>query len=64
MTDKLTLMQILDYESKSSRIIPYISWKWMQGIAGWFLARKVRRKYDRYVLSKHYQETRQERSLL
>lgn len=44
----LTFREVLEYEVKSSWWAGYISWPWLQALAGWYYGRKVRRKYDRY----------------
>ncbi len=44
-----TIDQILEYESGASKWMRYVSWPWLQNLAGSYLAWKVRRKYNRYI---------------
>ena len=48
---KLTAREILDYEVRSSKINPKISNKYLQSIIGWWIGRRVNRKYDNYIIS-------------
>lgn len=45
----MTQREILSYECYSSWWVELIGWEWGQNLASWYLARKVERKYRRYV---------------
>jgi hypothetical protein len=44
----ITRDEALIYETLSSPWLGYFSWKWLQELAGSYLAFKVKRKYARY----------------
>lgn len=47
----MTLKEALDYEIRSSWIVPWISIGWIQEILAWYYVRKAKRKYSRYLLT-------------
>ena len=55
MEDKITMMQALDYEVKSSWWSGLIFWNWGRDLAGTYFANKVKRKYRRYTKSVEHQ---------
>jgi hypothetical protein len=46
--DNEELMKFLEYEIRSSRVVPFISWEWLQNIAANYYANKAIKKYKRY----------------
>ena len=51
MKRKLTAREILDYEVRSIRLTSKVSNKYLQRIIGWWIGRRVNRKYDNYIIS-------------
>lgn len=47
----LTMKQILQYEGYSYWLTNYIWFNWGQKFIAWYIARKVLRKYKRYLYS-------------
>lgn len=47
----LTMKQILEYECHSNWLVGWISFDWGQKLMGWVIARRVSRKYNRYLRS-------------
>ena len=43
--------EILQYEVRTNRLAKYIGNKYLQNLIGWWIARKVTRKYNRYLIS-------------
>ena len=48
---RLSMKQILEYECHSHWLASWISFNWGQELIGWYIARKVARKYKRYLYS-------------
>lgn len=48
---RLSMGDILSYEVHSNWIASWIGFSWGQEIMGWYIARKVNRKYKRYLYS-------------
>ena len=48
---RLTMKQILEYECHSHWLASWISFNWGQELIAWYIARKVARKYKRYLYS-------------
>lgn len=44
-------LEALDYEVRSSWLAPLVSWGWAQALLGRYYARRVRRKWARYVVA-------------
>lgn len=51
MKKKLTVKEILEYEVRSNKLISRVSNKYLQSIFGWWIGRRVKRKYGNYVIS-------------
>lgn len=51
MKRKLTVKEILDYEVRAIKITSNVSNKYIQNIIGWWIGRKVNRKYNNYIIS-------------
>jgi hypothetical protein len=49
----LTIHQIMDYELRASWWASWIGWGWLQNLASFWFAWKVRRKFSRYKLSRN-----------
>lgn len=54
MTEEIRF--ILGYEIRSSKVASLVSFKWGQKLLGSYFAWKVRKKYDRYLLSKQHEK--------
>jgi hypothetical protein len=52
----LNIKEILDYEVSSSWWASKLSSNWMQELAAWYFAKKVNRKYIRYLKSKDFEK--------
>lgn len=50
----ISLKDALHYEIKSSWIVPLVSSQWLQNVLGKYYARRVKRKYKRYIGSVLY----------
>lgn len=48
---RLSMQKVLDYEVRSHWLAPRIGFKWGQVLMGRYFAWKVRRKYNRYLVS-------------
>lgn len=48
---RLSMTEVLNYEVHSHWIASWIGFSWGQELMGWYIARKVRRKYRRYLYS-------------
>lgn len=48
---KISRRDVLDYEVRSHSFIKHVKNKYLQNILGWWMARKVRIKYNRYLIS-------------
>lgn len=55
-TDHINLQQALDFEIRSSVIVPWIFWDWGQQFMARYYARKVQRQYARYKKSYQVQQ--------
>jgi len=51
-----SLHAFLDYEIRSSWWASWISWDWLQELSGRYFAWKTRRKYERYKMSKMWEQ--------
>ncbi len=49
--NKLSVNDILNYEVHSNWLAPYIFFGWGQYLLGWYIGKKVNRKYKRYLRS-------------
>jgi hypothetical protein len=47
----LTPSELVEYEVRASWWAHWISWRWLQDIAGLYFGWKVKRKYTRYLTS-------------
>lgn len=47
----MTLNDILKYEVHSNWLTPYVFFGWGQDMLGWYIGKKVNRKYKRYLRS-------------
>lgn len=48
---RLSMQEVLNYEIHSHWLAGWISFKWGQDLMGKYFAWKVRRKYNRYLIS-------------
>ena len=50
-TDRLSVDEIIRYETHSHWLARWVWFSWGQKIMGWYIALKVKRKYKRYLCS-------------
>ncbi len=48
----LSMADLMHYEIQSSRWASYISWNWAQELSARYFAKKVKRKYRRYIATR------------